>query len=449
MNGRLDIGSRALIEGLKGTSTAVATQTAESPPDLPWQRRPEFIFSAVLFSVAAIALAWQVHQQGGFLTSHRPGAALFFLVYGLFTITTGYHHPRIGYVSFDRVSQVASILVLGPLDAAWVNGIASLIYPWHRLWKGVSVDRVMTASLNNAGLMTVMVLGCGELYRFLGGAIPLMSLTWAGAALLPLLILSMQLVNEIGMGIHLQLRDGQWEKHLNRFVLALESTSGLAAVLLAVVFNTMEASVVVLLLVVLSTVMIVLTEFARMRVELETIIADRTRVLRAKTVELEHLATRDQLTGLYNRRFVDSYLDGRIEEFRRYGRRFGIALIDLDHFKRINDQQSHEVGDEVLQRVSAILVERCRETDVVARYGGEEFLLCFPEAETLEVTAICEQLRAAVAEEDWQSRWPGVTVSLSAGVSVISPGMTRSELVNTADRKLYRAKNAGRNLVLS
>lgn len=412
-------------------------------------RRPEFIFSAALFLLAVAALFLAIRWTDAIGVAHRPGAALFFLLFGVFTITTGYQHPRIGYVSFDRVSQVASILVLGPVDAAVVNGLASLLYPWHRLWRGASLDRVVIASLNNAGLMTMMILSSGLLYERLGGQIPLLTLDLRAAALLPLLILVMQVVNELGMGVHLQLRDGVREKSLNRFVLALESSAGLAAVLVAIVFNRMELPVLVLLLVLMSTVMMVLTQFARMRVELETIIADRTRVLREKTVELEQLATRDQLTGLFNRRYVDQYLDGRIEEFRRYGRRFGIALIDLDHFKRINDQQSHEVGDEVLKRVARILTERCRETDVVARYGGEEFLLCFPEAQAYEVAEICEQLREAVATADWSNLSPEVIVSLSAGVAEMRSGLTRSALVNAADRKLYAAKNAGRNLVLS
>jgi diguanylate cyclase (GGDEF)-like protein len=412
-------------------------------------RRPEFLYSAALFLLAAFSLGLAIERSGAVSAAHRPGAALFFFLYGLLTITTGYHHPRIGHVSFDRVSQVASILVLGPIDAAIVNGLASLVYPWHRLWRGYSLARVLTASLNNAGLMTLMILGCGLLYQTLGGQIPLLRLDWTAAALLPLLILAMQVVNEIGMGIHLVLRDGQWEKYLNRFVLALESSSGLAAVVVAIVFNRMEFPVLVLLLVLVTTVMVVVTQFARMRLELETIIADRTRVLRAKTIELEHLATRDQLTGLFNRRYADGYLDGRIEEFNRYGRAFGIALIDLDHFKRINDQQSHEVGDEVLKRVARIFIDRCRETDVVARYGGEEFLLCFPEAGVAEVTEICEQLREAVASYDWSRLSPEVVVSLSAGVTEMRTGLTRSSLVNAADRKLYEAKNAGRNLVFS
>src|SRR5690606_5364 len=98
-----------------------------------------------------------------------------------------------------------------------------------------------------------------------------------------------------------------------------------------------------------------------------------------------------------------------IEQFARYGHGFAVALIDLDHFKRINDHCSHEVGDEVLKRVSRIFSDRCRETDVVARYGGEEFLLCFPEACAAEVAEICEQLRRALASFDWDALAPGVT----------------------------------------
>ncbi len=413
----------------------------------PLWRRPEFVYSAVLFSLAVLVLAATIDRSGGVLQSHHPLLAVFFVLYGLFTISAGYHHPKVGYVSFDRVAQLASILVLGPVDAAWVNGLASLLFPWFRLRQGVDIRRVVTASMNNAGLMTLMVLLCGWLYQFLGGAIPLLRLNWTAFILLPLLILSMQAVNELGMGIHVQLRDGGKPMHVSRFVFGLESGSGLVAVLVALVINRMEPSVTALLLIVLSAGMLLLRQFARMRIELEAIVEERTRVLREKTVELEKLATRDQLTGLYNRRYADSYLDGRIEEFNRYRREFAIALIDLDHFKHINDHQSHEVGDQVLQRVAQILTERCRQTDVVARYGGEEFLLCFPEADGVTVADICEQLRHAVSGADWSDLGENIRVSMSAGVAEMRAGLGRSALVNAADHKLYDAKNAGRNLV--
>ena len=104
----------------------------------------------------------------------------------------------------------------------------------------------------------------------------------------------------------------------------------------------------------------------------------------------------------------------------------------------------------VLPRTQATnLLDSVRSVDAVGRYGGEEFLLCFPEADTPEVAAICEELREAVANADWESLRPDITVSLSAGVAAMRPGLTRSALVNDADRKLYQAKAAGRNLVFA
>jgi diguanylate cyclase (GGDEF)-like protein len=414
-----------------------------------WLRRPESIYSAALFLTALVVLVIALRRGGGILPDHHPGVALFFLLYGLFTINAGYEQPRAGYVSFDRVSQIASILILGPLDAAWVNGLASLVFPWRRLRTGTPLGRVVTASLNNAGLMTLMIFGCGSLYRFLGGAIPLLELDRRALLLIPVLMLSMQLANELMLGIHIVLRDGREGWMLQPFPLGLEIGAGLTAVLMAIVFNRMDTPVFILLLVVLSAGMLALKQFARMRTQLESIVEERTRVLREQTIELNRLATQDQLTGLFNRRYADTFLAMRIEEFRRYGRRFSIALIDLDHFKRINDQKSHEVGDQVLKRVARILSARCRETDVVARYGGEEFLLCFPEADASTVAKICEELRAALEETDWSDLASGIHVSLSAGVVEMRDEFDRSTLVNAADQKLYEAKSAGRNLVLS
>jgi diguanylate cyclase (GGDEF)-like protein len=438
-----------MSEGSLESESVSATRDAGAPPGATWFRRPDFVYSAALFSVAVVVVSVAIVGRGGVLTDHHPAVALFFVLYGLFTIHAGYEQPRVGYVSFDRVSQIASILILGPVDAAWVNGLASLIFPWLRLGSDIRYSRIFTASLNNAGLMALMVLGCGSLYRLLGGPIPLVELNARAIMLLPVLIISMQVVNESVMAIHQKLRKDRAEWKINRFAFALEAGSGLTGIVVAVVVNRLELAVVILLLMVLSTGMLVLKQFARMRLRLEEIVDERTRVLRERTVELNHLASRDQLTGLFNRRYADNFLGTRIEEFHRYDRRFSIALIDLDHFKRVNDQQSHEVGDQVLQRVARIFTDRCRETDVVARYGGEEFLLCFPEADAPTVARICEELRLGVEGTDWSVLAPDLRVSLSAGVAEMRHGFDRSDLVSAADRKLYEAKNAGRNLVLS
>ena len=99
-------------------------------------------------------------------------------------------------MSFDRVAQVSSILVLGPVDAAWINGLASLLYPWHRLRNGVPLPNVALAAITNAGLMTLMVLGSGLLYVAIGGAVPLMQLGLETLTAVVLLLLAMQVVNE-------------------------------------------------------------------------------------------------------------------------------------------------------------------------------------------------------------------------------------------------------------
>jgi diguanylate cyclase (GGDEF)-like protein len=186
-----------------------------------------------------------------------------------------------------------------------------------------------------------------------------------------------------------------------------------------------------------------------MRNRLEALVEDRTLVLRDKMREFEELATQDQLTGLVNRRFADVTLHRCIEEFEHSQREFSIALIDLDHFKSINDQYSHETGDEVLRRVARILDGGCREFDVLARYGGEEFLLCFPGTGVKAAADICETLRQAVQAEDWSTVAAGIHVSLSAGVAGMQAGLTRSTLLKSADARLYRAKHAGRNCVVA
>jgi diguanylate cyclase (GGDEF)-like protein len=412
-------------------------------------RRLDIVYSALLFATAVAALSFAASRMEMLPGGHGAGAVLFFIVYGLFTIAMGYVHPKVGYVSFDRIAQVAGILVLGPVAAAWINGVASLVFPWHRLRQGQPFISVLTASLHNAGLMSLMILVCGLLYQRLGGPLPLEILNLHSGAALLLLLLSMQALNDVGMRVFMTIRDRRIPRELSVFAFLVESGAGLGGILVAIAFNRMEAPLVALLLAVMSLGMLTLTELAQMRTKLEAIVEERTRKLSEKTRELERIATHDPLTGLYNRRFADEYLDERIEEFNRYQRSFAVALVDLDHFKSINDLYSHNTGDEVLRAVSAILLDRCRETDMVARYGGEEFLLCFPEASIAAAEEICEQIRHAIHNTSWDLVVPGAEVTLSAGVAAMRPGLGRRDLLGTADRNLYAAKAAGRNRVVA
>lgn len=410
-------------------------------------RRPEFAYSLALFLVAAAALWFAIARHGALPAGYGAGTALFFIAYGLFTITMGYVHPRVGYVSFDRVAQVAAILVLGPVAAAWTNGAASLLYPWHRLRKGRPFVEVLTASLHNAGLMTLMILLAGLLYQRVGGPVPLGELEWRDLATLLLLLVSMQALNDVGMRLYIGLLERRLPTDISLFAFIVESGAGLGGVLLALVFNRMELPALGLLLAVMSLGMWTLQELARIRTRLEAIVEERTRELRDKTRELERIATHDPLTGLYNRRHADEYLEERISEFGRYGRGFAVALVDLDYFKRINDDFSHAAGDEVLRSIAAILGERCRDTDLVARYGGEEFLLCFQEADAEAAHEACDEIRVAVEAAEWGLLAPGARVTLSAGVAMMQAGFSRRELLGAADQALYAAKSAGRNRV--
>jgi diguanylate cyclase (GGDEF)-like protein len=407
------------------------------------------VYVAALFGMAALALALALTRSGAALPQPGFGAPLFFLGYGLFTIAIGYQHPRLGYYSFDRVAQVATILVLGPVYAAWINGLASLIYPWHRLWKGVPLRRVLFAALNNSGLMSLISLLAGSLYVAIGGDYPLTSLSGRGLVDVIVLVVAMQLLNDAGMLALLKLGRKDVAGFFNSFLYAIELGSGAAAILVALVYNTMETNVFVLLLGVLSLGMLALRQFANMRHRLELIVAERTHSLREKTLELERQAMRDNLTDLYNRRYADEYLARELERIGRHWEHFSLALGDIDLFKQINDLHSHATGDAVLKRVAAILRARCRATDMIARYGGEEFLICFPHTDLDEANALCEGLRTAVETSPWAQLGLAAGVTISFGIAEHRPGLSPDRLVDTADLRLYAAKNGGRNIVVA
>ena len=203
----------------------------------------------------------------------------------------------------------------------------------------------------------------------------------------------------------------------NAFSYALEIGAGATAVLVALIYNTMGIEVFLLALAVLSVGMLALRQFADMRHKLELIVAERTQKLEEKTRELEVQATRDNLTGLFNRRYADEYLARELESCRRERRHFAVALADIDLFKRVNDLHSHATGDAVLRRVATVLRDRCRTSDVLARYGGEEFLLCFPNTDLREARLICEELRVAVERGNWAQLGLAGGVTISFGIA--------------------------------
>ncbi|MFT3957007.1 MAG: diguanylate cyclase [Piscinibacter sp.] len=182
------------------------------------------------------------------------------------------------------------------------------------------------------------------------------------------------------------------------------------------------------------------------RDELERRVVERTAELAEANSRLEALASRDGLTGLFNRRAADDRLANEIARHRRSGRALGVVLLDVDHFKRVNDTHGHAAGDEVLHEVACRLVGASRSTDFVARFGGEEFLVLLPETDADGAAVAAEKLRAAI-EAGPIGAVGRVTASLGLCVDAQAHGGATAAL-KAADEALYDAKTAGRNRVV-
>jgi two-component system, cell cycle response regulator len=174
---------------------------------------------------------------------------------------------------------------------------------------------------------------------------------------------------------------------------------------------------------------------------------------RADKARFEVLALTDPLTQTHNRRALMERLTSELERARRYALHLSVLMVDLDHFKAINDSYGHVVGDEVLRGVSRVLQREARAVDVVARFGGEEFLVVLPETGEEGAVALAERIRARVEETPpvtgGEYGWLRVTVSI--GVATVPSPRVNSpeELIAVADEALYRAKAQGRNRVCS
>jgi diguanylate cyclase (GGDEF)-like protein len=166
-------------------------------------------------------------------------------------------------------------------------------------------------------------------------------------------------------------------------------------------------------------------------------------------------ALHDPLTGLYNRRHLDDRLAAELAAAQRHGRPVSLLMIDIDHFKEVNDGHGHLAGDEALKMVAFVLRGAVRKEDVLARYGGEEFVVVARETVLDGAHALAERIRRAVERSHcaWQGQELGVTVSIGVTVSVglteFVQGKTEREVLEAADRALYLAKKGGRNRVVA
>jgi diguanylate cyclase (GGDEF)-like protein len=163
---------------------------------------------------------------------------------------------------------------------------------------------------------------------------------------------------------------------------------------------------------------------------------------------LTRAANEDSLTGLANRRHWDERISQLVEAIRSDGERACVGIIDIDHFKSVNDLRSHLLGDEVLRVVAGMIREHCRERDICARYGGDEFTLCLVGANLDDALAVLERLRALVSRHAWDRMHPALSVTVSVGVAEIFERETADALMERVDLALYEAKEAGRDCVV-
>jgi diguanylate cyclase (GGDEF)-like protein len=184
-------------------------------------------------------------------------------------------------------------------------------------------------------------------------------------------------------------------------------------------------------------------ELEKANTEKERLIA----MLRERSQALERETQEDALTGVANRRCFMQRLAAEIDVALAVGRPLSVAIADLDHFKVVNDELGHPVGDQALRQCAALMRRNCRQSDVVARIGGEEFALILPGMTRADAIAFCDMLRSAVATHDWRTTHPELAISISIGVAQWDGSAELGELLHAADAQLYTAKRAGRNQV--
>lgn len=170
--------------------------------------------------------------------------------------------------------------------------------------------------------------------------------------------------------------------------------------------------------------------------------------VREKLRDERQRALTDILTGLPNREAWDDRLQFEFDRWRRYGQPLSLAVVDIDHFKRVNDSYGHRAGDKVLQMVGRVLRERLRSTDFVARYGGEEFVVLLPETPLERAVVVIDDLREHISGLPFHFQGQPVSVTFSAGLSSLRAGIDDvDQIFDEADRALYQAKENGRNQV--
>ena len=188
---------------------------------------------------------------------------------------------------------------------------------------------------------------------------------------------------------------------------------------------------------------------------ISSVLALQTAMDVMRITALEHEILMDPLTGVYNRRFMEQRLREEVSKARRYHFKLAVLLLDLDHFKRVNDELGHQAGDQVLIEIGRLVNRELRDSDILARYGGEEFLVIAPNTAPSDAASLAERLRKCIESHIFLTdfdiaRKLEVRVTVSIGVANFgASSKDEQSLIQLADQNLYRAKHGGRNQVVA
>ena len=178
---------------------------------------------------------------------------------------------------------------------------------------------------------------------------------------------------------------------------------------------------------------------------LEEMVEQRTEILK-------WLSITDPLTGLYNRRYFIEQIELEFKRSKRYSRDLSLLMLDIDHFKLVNDNYGHQIGDIVLRKISSVIINLLRDSDLAFRYGGEEFMIILPETKSEDAINVAERMKQEIMNTQHNYGSINFTVTTSIGIVSIKDMMDKFEtiddIIKKVDDNLYKAKNSGRNTII-